>query len=75
MEVVDVLAPGAASGSELRVGEPTTVGAGGTNKIKISSVLEQGSDVEVAMHSPAELLEFRRAYVVKMGGEPMEKED
>ena len=44
------------------------------HKVKVSTVLEQASDVEVAMLSHGDLIALCRHFVTKTGGDPMERE-
>eukprot|EP00971_Amphidinium_carterae_P145203 2877079-Amphidinium_carterae.1 len=47
----------------------------GMAKVKIATVLDQSSNIEVPMLDHAELLKLRQRYVTKMGDYPMERED
>eukprot|EP00971_Amphidinium_carterae_P290634 5771456-Amphidinium_carterae.1 len=47
----------------------------GLAKVKIATVLDQSSDIEVTMLDHAELLKLRQRYVTKMGDYPMEREE
>eukprot|EP00971_Amphidinium_carterae_P126404 2504153-Amphidinium_carterae.1 len=78
MEFVDV---GSASSPAAPLTQPQAVTGGAQNgisntaKVKIATVMDQSSDIEVALLEHAEMLKLRQRYVTKMGDYPMEREE
>eukprot|EP00971_Amphidinium_carterae_P327273 6458523-Amphidinium_carterae.1 len=70
----DWIVPSAGPGV-LAVGAEAGVGAVGAYKIKVSTLLDQTSDVETCMLPHAKLLELRRNYHTRMGDNPMAVEE
>ena len=78
LDLVDIASPQAAPGggpaAVPQTSTAVTPPASGI-KIKLSTVIDQGSDQEVLQHSPSELMDRRRQYTLAYGDVPEERRE
>ena len=72
---LSVTTGGAGSAQVTGIGTSPASSTSGKIKIKLSQVIDQGSDMEIEQLDYASLQKYRRAYVISEGDAPIEKED